>query len=282
VSFKGISDSQVEQFNQDGYLFLEALFDPEEMDLLLTTAKADRALDQHALALKDGEGGVSKLTLWYKPGDDIYGMFARCPRVVDTMERLLDDTVYHYHSKMMLKEPYTGGAWTWHQDYGYWYNAGYLYPDMASCLIAVDRASRENGCLQVLRGSHKLGRVDHVLAGDQTGADLSRVEQALKRLELVYCEMEPGTALFFHSNVLHRSDQNRSPNSRWSLICAYTAARNVPPFNEPNHPGYEPLVKVPDSAIKEMGGRALRPDAEFLNMQRIESYNESLDASRGG
>src|SRR6476659_5208839 len=104
------------------------------------------------------------------------------------------------------------------------------------------------------------------MTGDQTGADLVRVEHALKHLELVYCEMEPGTALFFHGNVLHRSDQNRSPHSRWSLICAYTGARNVPPFNEPNHPGYEPLEKVPDSAIKMMGTRALQPDAEFLNM----------------
>ena len=183
---------------------------------------------------------------------------------------------------MMLKEPYTGGAWAWHQDYGYWYNAGYLFPDMASCLIAVDRASKENGCLQVLRGSHKLGRIDHVLTGDRDGADLARVDQALKHLELVYCEMQPGTALFFHGNVLHRSDQNRSPNSRWSLICAYTAARNVPPFNEPSHPGYEPLVKVSDSAIKVMGARGLDADAEFLEMSKLEAYNEALDAKATG
>eukprot|EP01048_Picozoa_sp_COSAG05_P039381 COSAG05_NODE_19536_length_291_cov_0.713542_1_plen_87_part_10 len=73
------------------------------------------------------------------------------------MQSLLDDEVYHYHHKMMLKEPLIGGAWEWHQDYGYWYDNGCLYPDMASCLIAVDRATRENGCLQVVRGSHKLG-----------------------------------------------------------------------------------------------------------------------------
>jgi hypothetical protein len=35
------------------------------------------------------------------------------------MEQLLDDEVYHYHSKMSIKQPNIGGAWSWHQDYGY-------------------------------------------------------------------------------------------------------------------------------------------------------------------
>ncbi len=90
-----------------------------------------------------------------------------------------------------MKEPRVGGAWEWHQDYGYWYNNGCLYPDMASCMIAVDRAYEGNGCLQVLRGSHKLGRIEHGKTGTQTGADPERVELAQQHLEHVYCEMEP-------------------------------------------------------------------------------------------
>jgi ectoine hydroxylase len=45
-----------------------------------------------------------------------------------------------------------------------------------------------------------MGRIDHNKTGDQTGADMDRVNEALKHLELVYCEMEPGSALFFHAN----------------------------------------------------------------------------------
>ena len=52
-----------------------------------------------------------------------------------------------------------------------------------------------------VRGSHHAGRVDHVLTGDQAGADLERVNELAKRLELVYVEMEPGDAVFFHSNT---------------------------------------------------------------------------------
>ena len=54
---------------------------------------------------------------------------------------------------------------------------------MASCMIAVDRATKENGCLQVIKGSHKLGRVEHGVTGEQTGADMERVNAALQRLE---------------------------------------------------------------------------------------------------
>ena len=83
---------------------------------------------------------------------------------------------------------------------------------MGSAFIAVDRATRENGCLQVVRGSHSLGRIDHVLTGEQAGADMERVREVLKRQELVHVEMEPGDVLFFHCNTLHRSDQNKSEN----------------------------------------------------------------------
>ena len=38
--------------------------------------------------------------------------------------------------------------------------------------------------MQVLRGSHELGRIDHVLTGEQAGADMERVAEIQKRLEL--------------------------------------------------------------------------------------------------
>jgi ectoine hydroxylase-related dioxygenase (phytanoyl-CoA dioxygenase family) len=82
-------------------------------------------------------------------------------RIVEPLEQILGGEVYHYHHKMMLKEPFVGGSWEWHQDYGYWYSNSCLFPYMASCLIAVDRATKENGCLQVIRGSHLMGRIDH-------------------------------------------------------------------------------------------------------------------------
>ncbi|MBI5094053.1 MAG: phytanoyl-CoA dioxygenase family protein [Candidatus Hydrogenedentes bacterium] len=258
-----ISDAQVARFNADGYVLIKALLDKDETELLRREARKDPAIATHAVDREDGEGGKSRITLWNEAGDDFFGMISRSERVVNAMERFLDGEVYHYHSKMMQKEPFKGGAWIWHQDYGYWYKNGCLFPYMASCFIAVDPCTRENGCLQVLRGSHLMGRIEHIQVAGQTGADPERTKEAEKILEKVYVEMEPGDALIFHCNLLHRSDQNTSPNPRWALICCYNAARNNP-YKESGHPRYTPLVKVADSAIKQAGERVLNEGLQFL------------------
>jgi ectoine hydroxylase-related dioxygenase (phytanoyl-CoA dioxygenase family) len=251
-----LNQEQIAQFDRDGYLMVKELFDVEEMNLLMQIAKADQQIAQNAQERLDLLSGRSKLWITGNLGEDIYSALVHCHRIVDPLEQLLRGEVYHYHHKIMLKEPLVGGAWEWHQDYGYWYSKGCLFPDMASCLIAIDAATIENGCLQVIKGSHRMGRIDHGKAGEQTGADLNRVNEALKHLELVHCEMQPGTALFFHCNLLHRSDANNSPHPRLSLICCYNAARN-PCEDKPNHSSYRQLEKWPDSRIKEIGHRQL-------------------------
>ena len=134
----------------------------------------------------------------------------------------------------------------------YWYKNGCLYPYLASCWIALDRADKSNGCMQVIKGSHHAGRIEHLVDSGQNYADPERVEQLVNRLEVVYCELDPGSALFFHCNVLHRSDANTSNRTRWNLVCCYNAARNNP-YKAFPHPQYTPLEKVADTAIKEMG-----------------------------
>ena len=255
-----LTDEQLTAYHRDGFVLIRHLFDDEEITLLREAAMADRELDSRSFGRADGEGGTVRLSLWNHPGESIYGMFARCRRIVDSAERILEGEVYHYHSKMILKDPMVGGAWTWHQDYGYWYHNGVLFPLLTSVTIAVDPATRENGCIQVLKGSHHLGRLEHSLTGEQAGADRERVDEASKLLELVFCEMEPGDAMYFHCNLLHRSDQNRSADPRWSLICCYNAARNNP-YKDSQHPRYTPLEKVDDSVIKEVGLKRFEDDA---------------------
>ena len=255
-----LTDEQVARFHADGCVQVRGLFDAAEIDLLGRAAKEDHELDRRAFGRADGEGGKVRLSLWNHPGDGIYGRFARCERVVRSAEKLLAGEVYHYHSKMIMKDPKVGGAWAWHQDYGYWYQNGVLQPLLTSVFIAVDPSTRQNGCLQVIRGTHHCGRINHVLTGDQAGADRERVEELLKRLPLDYVEMGPGDALFFHCNLLHRSDQNRSEQPRWAMICCYNAARNDP-YKESHHPRYTPLSVVPDSAIKEVGVKRFGDDS---------------------
>jgi len=266
---KVLTDSEIAQYEQDGYLLKKNFFTQHEMDLLLAACKADQELSKNAVDRKDTSGNVSKLTLWAHPGDDIYGMFARNERLVTAVEQLLKDESYHYHSKVMLKEPKVGGAWEWHQDYGYWYKNGCLYPNMVSAMIAIDKADKENGCLQVLRGSNHIGRINHDDTADQQGADMVRVEAAKLRHELVFAEYGPGDIFFLHCNTLHTSAPNTSERPRWTYIVAYNSRKNDPLWKH-HHPNYTPLVKVPDAAIVEKG-TVIHP--KIYNTADQESYH---------
>lgn len=252
-----LNSNQLAAYRADGFIVVPQLLNAECTQLLRDIAKADRAIQAERSGRADGEGGTVELVVRNElPEDAIYGAIVRSEGVVRRMEQLLDGEVYHYHHKMILKEPRVGGAWTWHQDYGYWYSNGCLWPLLASCMIAVDKATRENGCLQVLRGSHLIGRIDHGPVGDQTGADPERTRIAAEKLETVHCELDPGDAVFFHCNLLHRSDQNKSEQPRWAFIGCYNAARNDP-YKESRHPRYSPLDVWPDSRIAEVGREQL-------------------------
>src|SRR5262249_35679165 len=182
VSMNRFTEDQLSTYQRDGFFVTRDLFDRNEIDKLRRFAEQDPGFAASLYGRKDATGHETKLALWNHAGDDLYSMFARSPRIVERMEQALGGEVYLYHMKMMLKEPRVGGAWEWHQAYGYWYHNGCLLPLLASCLIAVSRANQANGCLQVIRGSHLLGRIDHGKTGDQTGADLERVNVALERM----------------------------------------------------------------------------------------------------
>lgn len=272
-------DQDIKNYNEDGYCFERELFSAEEINLLAETARNDHAMDKASSSMDDGEGNDVRLSLWNHPGNGIYGMIARCERIINRVEQLLDDEAYHYHSKMILKDAKVGGAWAWHQDYGYWYQNGLLYPNLCSVMIAVDKATEENGCLQVLKGSHKMGRINHILSGDQAGAELEHVEEARKRLETIQCEMNPGDALFFHPNTLHCSASNLSDKARWALICCYNAKSNNP-FKESHHPSYTKLEKVSDDQVAIVGkDDAKRSNVEFADLVSDDNSAKSLETN---
>jgi len=117
---------------------------------------------------------------------DITGMLARAEKLVATSEYLIEGEVYHYHTKLIMKEAHTGGAFAWylflifstfcsqfalqssgtritvsyeqrslasHLTFscaGYWYNNGCMFPNMITVFIALDPSVKVNGCLQVL------------------------------------------------------------------------------------------------------------------------------------
>ena len=262
-----LTPEQLKQYQDEGAVIMRGMFDAEETDLLRRAMENDPLVSQHALMRPDAEGGNTRISLWNRAGDSVYGMAARSARLVDTVEALIGEPVYHFQSKLTAKDPYVGGAWEWHQDYGYWYYNGCLRDSMLSCMIALDRSDRNNGCLQVVRGSHKLGRIDHVPVSEkQNAADPKRMEWILQQHEVIHCELDPGDVLIFHSNALHRSDQNRSPNRRWTLLVAYNAVSNDALVREDDR-SYVPLDKVDDGAIKRAGLRFANAGDEHFAKQ---------------
>jgi len=248
-----LTPDELAQFERDGYFIARGVFDKAEVRLLTEAMETDPQIRDHILIRADGEGGGTRIALWNRAGDSVYGLAARSARMVDTVESLLGGPVYHYQSKLTAKEARTGGAWEWHQDYGYWYYNGCLFPHLVSCMIALDRTDRENGCLQFVKGSHAMGRADHVkLTKEQNEIDPKVVAAAQARLETVYAEADPGDVVFFHCNLFHRSDQNRSDKRRWTLIVCYNRVDNDT-YTRVDDRYYVPLEKVDDGALKAAG-----------------------------
>jgi ectoine hydroxylase-related dioxygenase (phytanoyl-CoA dioxygenase family) len=248
AGFSLFSEENKNAYHDSGFILVKSLFRREEIQKL--KAFAEKGIRPEEVMVKsDQNGNLTKLKMWDKPNDDIYGMFSRNERVIDNMEILLGEPVYLYSAKMILKNARDGGAWEWHQDYGYWYNYGCLLPTMASCAIAIDNATKQNGCLQVLRNSQKVGRINHDRINEQTVADSERVEECVKRFELEHIEMDQGDALFFDGNILHASSSNESDFNRWSFIASYNTVSNRPYKKVREYGNYEPLIKVPYSAI---------------------------------
>ncbi|MEM6842320.1 MAG: phytanoyl-CoA dioxygenase family protein [Bacteroidota bacterium] len=275
TAFSPFTRQHLADFERDGYVIIKEFFSPEEADLIYQTSTEDEVINEKSFDFNDSSGLRTKLALWYTPQDDIYGLYSRSARMVEAAEMILDGTVGHYHSKLMQKEPKKGGAWEWHQDYGYWYNNGFLYPDMVSIMLALTEANRENGCMQVLKGTHRMDRVEHNITGEQVGAHMEKVEEAIKRHELVYVELQPGDALFFHCNLLHRSNANLSDYSRWSLISVYNRITNKPYKDEPAS-CYTSIEKVADDSLLKAGKKGIAAEADFLSKDKDAEFKKEV------
>ena len=266
-----LAAEDVDRYHKDGYVIIRNLFSTAEVDVLRTAIETDPLVAKNDMPMVDAAGARSKLTLWNYAGNDTFGYFARGKRWVNAARRLIGAEIYHFHTKVMLKEPFLGGTWEWHQDFGYWFQVGCLEPDkMLSAILAVDNHTRANGCMQLLSGSHRLGRLAHGVTGEQAGAEHVRVQGAMNRFPLVYATMSPGDVLFTHSNLLHSSAPNESPSWRRSLIVAYNAIDNPPRAGTicpmPAEAPLEPLFD--DAEITTRGVVRLDQGREFLNHAR--------------
>ena len=180
-----------------------------------------------------------------------------CPCTVNPAMGVAPKRLNRKHAKV-------GGAFLWHQDYGYWYQNGLVYPDLCSSFVAIDACNESNGLLQILSGSHLMGRIDHQMVGGQhTITDTERLEFIQTKCPNVAYELAPGDTMFFHCNVLHRSAQNKSDKSRHALLGCYNHRNNIE-YKEHHHHS-SPIRVVPDSQLKAMGVVTTKNKDIFMN-----------------
>jgi len=106
----------------------------------------------------------------------------------------------------------------WHQDYGYWQCID--PPEMLTAWVALDDVSEENGCMQVVPGSHKWGLVPE---GNFFDHDLQALEERItaasgKTFQTAPCILPAGALSFHHCMTLHGSGPNLSQRPRRSLV----------------------------------------------------------------
>ena len=145
MSLYTLNSSEIYDFKKNGFLIKKNLFNFEEINNIMASLETDPLIKKHMFDRDDSDGNSTLSVQWNNPGNSSYGVGARMNKIVDVVEELLGGEVYHWHSKVTAKAAKEGGAWEWHQDYGYWYQNGVLFPNLCSVMIAVDQATEENG-----------------------------------------------------------------------------------------------------------------------------------------
>ncbi len=259
-----IRAEQVEVYRRDGLLRIPGLFEAQELEPLRRALREDPSVNGSAYGMVDEEGRPHPICIWTEFGDDIVGAIPRMARVVDAVEALLGERCYHWHSKLTIKPPGCRARVDWHQDYGSWYDDGVLFPDMLTVSIALEPATKANGCTQFIPGSHRMGRIDHGAVDGEFKQFYARLEKAREALGLVHGELEVGDAIFFHCNLLHGSGANESDTPRPLFFSSYNAVSNgpVPGAQGANEEGafmnitpaeraVRPLEKLPDDVLRK-------------------------------
>jgi hypothetical protein len=245
-----LNDAEIDQFHEDGYVIKRGLFDAAELLPLQNELNSDPDIHGSQSSIPDLQGKLWKVTIWTEQNDTYAGKLPRLNRMLNNSAALLGEESYFWHIKLVRKSNDIPGAVDWHQGYAYWYD-DCVFPNIVTCSVALDSNNLRNGCLNVVKGSHRLGRIDMVDVGGAHVADPERTQEIIDRLEVVACEMEAGDAVFFHANMLHGSLPNTTDTPRTLMHCVYNARSNTPwnPANSP-HRVYRKTEPLPDDTLR--------------------------------
>lgn len=252
-----LSDEQVASFHERGYLagvrvFSEAQVDRlrEELHELTKPAHPGHRLfyEYHSNESVDRSKVLfHALGAWrIAPGfhDSLWN-----PAFVVPASQLLGGAVRFWHDQLFCKPAQHGGVVAWHQDYSYWTRT----KPMAhlTCWIGLDDATRENGCLQYIPGSHRWELLPVTgLAGDMHAIDSVLSPEQRAAFKPVAIELKRGECAFHHPLLVHGSYENRTEGPRRALVLNVFRDGVRSDSNEPLLEGVPPIA-----AGETMGGK---------------------------
>lgn len=236
------SQEELQLWRAEGYVVRRSVFSGAEVERLLRDSElagqrcmeAARFDRKQYFNFNNATGQSMSIYAGLDHTGTAFEAMCRDPRIIDAAFQLFGPRQYIHHCKFMNKKAFDGVAWLWHQDYGYWQAMGSVRPEMFSAMALFDRATVENGCLMVLPGSHRLGRLKHCEDGD-TGGDLpmtflpnSSMKEVCQKIAPVPVLCEAGDVIFFDCNLVHSSGHNLSPHDRRAAIVAFNTDANRP------------------------------------------------------
>lgn len=165
------------------------------------------------------ELGVRKF-FQFAQGDQFFWDLLRDQRILGAVTAVLGNGPQLLQSLALVKPPEIGIPKAWHQDTPYFP----ITPttETVGIWIALDRATLENGCMQVVPGSQRQGIIPHVQG--TTGWMLDEAASARAQAAAVALPMEAGSALLFDANLLHFTDANRSQHRRRAVQFHFSSA----------------------------------------------------------
>jgi ectoine hydroxylase-related dioxygenase (phytanoyl-CoA dioxygenase family) len=140
------------------------------------------------------------------------------PAFLVPASQLLGGSVRFWHDQLFCKPARHGGNVAWHQDYSYWTRT----KPMAhlTCWTGLDPATKQNGCLQYIPGSHHWELLPITgLAGDMDAIEkVLTPEQWTAFQNPVAIELEAGHCAFHHPLMVHGSFDNQTEIPRRAVV----------------------------------------------------------------
>jgi len=234
-----LTDEQIREFHDTGWIVIESLFDTDEVarmigcfDALEATASAMRGsgLSEGAYFVLDEKAGVQviKRVVWAGGSQPYLLEIGEDPRLTGPVSQLLGSrSMEQLLSQAHFKRPHDGVVFGWHQDIQHRDKGNGTWRDVngngsfVQTLIAIDEMTPDSGPLQFIPGSSKWGRVDFGAHDyDDPGYSAKAPPQFDENDAVTICA-QPGDTLFFGPYTAHASFQNTSSHYRRVLINGY-------------------------------------------------------------